>query len=135
MGTVHGTPKPKTTEQQAAMNKILLAIALVVVLPAQAVTAIVGSGNLTCKAYSELRAQGNTGGIEPAIFAVIWMQGYLSGANAERIRNGRDTEVFNIPSSSRGVQQMMDQACAGRSTMQLMKLGIELSEGAIKVKP
>lgn len=117
------------------MNKTFLALTLAVVLPAHAGTAIVGSGNLTCEKYSELRAQGITGGIEPAMLVVIWMQGYLSGANAERIRNGRDSEVFNIPSSARSVQQMMDQACAGRSNTQLMKLGIELSEGIIKVKP
>lgn len=117
------------------MNKTLLALTLAVALPAHAVTAIVGSGNLTCDKYSELRAQGITGGIEPAMLVVIWMQGYLSGVNAERIRNGRDSEVFNIPSSSLGVKQMMDQACAGRSSTHLMKLGIELSEGTIKVKP
>ena len=116
------------------MKITFLALTLAVVLPAHAGTAIVGSGTLTCEKYSELRAQGITGGIEPAMLAVIWMQGYLSGANAERIRNGRDNEVFNIPNSSRGVQQMMDKACAGRSTTQLMKLGIEISERTIKVK-
>lgn len=117
------------------MKKTFLALTFAVVFPAHAGTVVVGSGNLTCEKYLELRSQGITGGIEPAMLVVIWMQGYLSGANAERIRNGRDTEVFDIPNSSRGVQQMMDKACSGRSTTQLMKLGIDISEGAIKVKP
>jgi hypothetical protein len=117
------------------MKIIFLALNLAIIFPAYAGIAIAGSGNLTCEKYLEIRAQGVTGGIEPAMLIVIWMQGYLSGANAERIRNGRDNEVFNIPSSSQGIKQMMDKACAGRSTMHLMNLGIGLSEGIIKVKP
>lgn len=96
-------------------------------------TAIAGSGNLTCAGYSQLRAQGIVGGMEPAMLPVIWMQGYLSGMNADRIRNGRDREVYNIPAPSDRLKRVMDQACSGREAALLAKIGVDLSEGRIKV--
>ena len=60
---------------------------------------------------------------------VIWMQGFLSGRNAQRMMGGGDSDVANVPVPSAALQQAMDRACAGRSTMALAQVGVELSGG------